>query len=484
MPDSLKKTTLRGVSWSFVEQVLARGVNFIIGIILARLLSPTDYGLVGMLGIFIAISQLFIDGGLTSALIRTKNPSDKDFSTVYIINMALSVVFYFLLFFTAPIIAEFYHQPLLKPLARAIALVFVIGSVSSIQGTLLTIRVDFRTKTIISLTSSIVSGIIGILCAYKGLGVWALVAQTLTTSVICTVLTLALVRWMPKLIFSKESFKRLFSYSSKLLAASFISTIYDNAYPMVIGKRFSAADVGQYSRAGQFPGIANETITGALNRVAFPVLSQIQDDNERLLRVYEKYIQLSCFLIFPLLMGICGCARPLVSFLLTEKWLECVPLMQIICFSLLTNGITVINLNLLYVKGRSDLVLRLEVIKKSIAFAILFISMFFNVTVMCLGQLLYSFIALFLNTHFTNSILGYSFAKQIKAVYPYFLVSLVVLVESLLSSFFINIDYISLLVALITCPLSYYLISKHTHLYAYQEAIQLIKNGFKSDGQP
>lgn len=484
MPDSLKKTTLRGVSWSFVEQVLARGVNFIIGIILARLLSPTDYGLVGMLGIFIAISQLFIDGGLTSALIRTKNPSDKDFSTVYIINMALSVVFYFLLFFTAPIIAEFYHQPLLKPLARAIALVFVIGSVSSIQGTLLTIRVDFRTKTIISLTSSIVSGIIGILCAYKGLGVWALVAQTLTTSVICTVLTLALVRWMPKLIFSKESFKRLFSYSSKLLAASFISTIYDNAYPMVIGKRFSAADVGQYSRAGQFPGIANGTITGALNRVAFPVLSQIQDDNERLLRVYEKYIQLSCFLIFPLLMGICGCARPLVSFLLTEKWLECVPLMQIICFSLLTNGITVINLNLLYVKGRSDLVLRLEVIKKSIAFAILFISMFFNVTVMCLGQLLYSFIALFLNTHFTNSILGYSFAKQIKAVYPYFLVSLVVLVESLLSSFFINIDYISLLVALITCPLSYYLISKHTHLYAYQEAIQLIKNGFKSDGQP
>ena len=310
MPDSLKKTTLRGVSWSFVEQVLARGVNFIIGIILARLLSPTDYGLVGMLGIFIAISQLFIDGGLTSALIRTKSPSDKDFSTVYIINMGLSVVFYFLLFFTAPLIASFYDQPLLKPLMRAVALVFVIGSVSSIQGTLLTIRVDFKTKTIVSLVSSVVSGIVGIMCAYKGLGVWSLVAQTLTAALILTILTLLFVRWMPKLVFSTESFKRLFSYSSKLLAASLISTIYDNAYPMVIGKRFSAADVGQYSRAGQFPGIANSTISGALNRVAFPVLSRIQDDDERLLRVYEKYVQLSCFIIFPLLMGICGCARP------------------------------------------------------------------------------------------------------------------------------------------------------------------------------
>ena len=475
MPDSLKQKTITGVSWSFIEQVLARGVNFVIGIILARLLSPTDYGLVGMLGIFIAISQLFIDGGLTSALIRTKDPSDKDFSTVYIINMGLSVVFYFLLFFTAPVIADFYHQPLLKPLARAIAFIFVIGSVSSIQGTLLTIRVDFKTKTIISIVSSIISGIIGILCAYKGMGVWALVAQTLTTSVVCTVLTLVLVRWMPKLIFSRESFKRLFSYSSKLLAASFISTIYDNAYPMVIGKRFSAADVGQYSRAGQFPGIANNTITSALNRVAFPILSQIQDDDERLLRVYEKYIQLACFFIFPLLMGICGCARPLVSFLLTDKWLDCVPLMQIICFSLLTNAMTTINLNLLYVKGRSDLVLRLEFIKKSVAFAILFISMFFSIKVMCYGVVFYSVIALYINTFFTNKIVGYSVRRQIKSVAPYLGVSLIILGESLLSSFFIANNLISLIASFVICCLTYWRLSVLTDLYAYREVLNILK---------
>lgn len=475
MPDSLKKTTLRGVSWSFVEQVLARGVNFVIGIILARLLSPTDYGLVGMLGIFIAISQLFIDGGLASALIRTKNPSDKDFSTVYIINMGLSVVFYFLLFFSAPLIASFYGQPLLKPLMRAIALIFVIGSFASIQGTLLTIRVDFKSKTIISLSSASISGIVGIFCAYKGLGVWALVAQSLTSAIVITSLTLILVHWMPKLVFSVESFKRLFSYSSKLLVASLISTVYDNAYPMVIGKRFSVADVGQYSRAGQFPGVANGTVTGALNRVAFPVLSKIQDDNERLLHVYEKYVQLSCFIIFPLLMGLCGCARPLVSFLLTDKWLGCVPLMQILCFSLLTNGITVINLNLLYVKGRSDLVLRLEIIKKSIAFTILFVSMFFNLRVMCYGQVLYSFISLYLNTYYTKRILGYSFGRQIKAIYPYFLIALVVLAEALLSSHFISHNLLSLIVSVIVCAASYWLIAKATRLYAYKESVELLK---------
>ena len=475
MADSLKQKTISGVSWSFVEQILTRGVNFVIGIVLARLLSPTDYGLVGMLGIFIALSQLFIDGGLTSALIRTKNPSDEDFSTVYIINLTLSIVFYFLLFFTAPLVAGFYDQPLLKPLMRAVALILIISSLASIHGTMLTIRVDFKTKTLISLLSAVISGATGIVCAFKGMGVWALVAQSISSATAITLLTLVLVRWMPKLVFSAESFKRLFSYSSKLLAASVISVVYDNAYPMVIGKRFTAADVGLYSRAGQFPAIANSTMTSALNRVAFPVLSQIQDDNERLLGVYEKYIQLSCFLIFPVLMGLCGCARPLVSFLLTDKWIACVPLMQILCFSLITNGITTINLNLLYVKGRSDLVLRLEIIKKSIAFTILFVSMFFDLRIMCIGQVLYSFIALYLNSFYTKRILNYGFSRQIKVIYPYFLISLVILAEAFLASTFIGNNIISLLVSLVVCPLTYWILTKSTNLYAYTETVSILK---------
>lgn len=474
--DDLKQKTIKGVSWSFVEQILTRGVNFVIGIVLARMLSPTDYGLVGMMGIFLAISQLFIDGGLTSALIRTKNPSDKDFSTVYIINLTLSVVFYFLLFFCAPVVADFYDQPPLKPLMRVVSLILIIGSVASVHGTLLTIRVDFKTKSYISIISAVVSGTVGIVCAYKGMGVWALVAQSIASASAITLLTLLFVRWMPRLVFSKESFKRLFSYSSKLLAASCISTIYDNAYPLVIGKKFTAADVGQYTRAGQFPGIANDTIVGALNRVAFPILSQVQDDNERLLRVYEKYIQLACFVIFPVLMILCGCARPLVAFLLTDKWLACVPLMQIICFSKLLNGVTVINLNLLYVKGRSDLVLRLEFIKKSIAFLILFVSMFFNVTVMCYGLVLYSVIAAYLNSFYTKRILGYTFWQQMKSVLPYFYISLIVLAEALLFSRFISSNVWALVLTVVVCPATYWIINKMANLYAYREATDLVRS--------
>lgn len=478
MPDSLKQKTFTGVSWSLVEQVLARGVNFIIGIILARLLSPTDYGLVGMLGIFLGISQIFIDGGLASALIQRKSPSDKDFSTVYIINMSMSIVLFAVLFFIAPYVAGFYDQPLMKPLLRVLAISLIIGSLSSVQSTLLSIRVDFKSKTYISILSSIISGSVGILCAYRGMGVWALVAQTIASSAALTVLTLLYVRWMPRLVFSKESFKNLFSFSSKVLAASLISTVYDNAYPMVIGKKFSAADVGQYTRAGQFPGIANGTITGALGKVAFPVFSKIQDDDERLITAYEKYIQISAFILFPILMGICGCAKPLVSFLLTDKWLECVPLMQILCFGIITNGITTINLNLLYVKGRSDYVLKLEIIKKSIAFSILFISMFFSVKIMCYGQVLYGFVSMYLNTYYTKKLLGYSFGKQIKVVYPYFLIALVVLFEALLFSSIIKNSLISLAVSLMVCPISYLLLSRYANLYAYKEVLDLFYNYF------
>ena len=482
MAEDLKRTTITGVSWSFVEQILTRGVNFVIGVILARLLTPTDYGLVGMLGVFIAISQLFIDGGLTGALVRTKDPSEKDYSTVYLINLTLSFFFYAVLFVIAPYIASFYEEPILKNLLRVTSLLLIIGSISSIHGVWLTIRVDFKSKTIISLITVLVSGVLGVFCAYRGMGAWALVVQTLASALTGTIATIAFVRWFPKLVFSKESFKRLFSYSSKMLAASFISIIYDNSYPLVIGKRFTAADVGLYSQAGKFPGVANGTIAGALNRVAFPVLSKIQDDNTRLLGVYEKYIQLASFIVFPVLMGLCGCARPTVQFLLTDKWLPCVPLMQIICFGLLPNMITTINLNLLYVKGRSDLVLRLEIIKKSIAFGILFITVFFNITVMCIGQAVYGFIALYLNTYYTKRILGYTFGQQIKTIAPYMGLSLIVLAEALLFCRFVPNSILAIAVSVIVCSLTYWFLSKTFNLYAYRETKDLVSTRFPSIG--
>lgn len=474
MADSLKQKSIKGVSWSLVEQILTRGINFVIGIILARLLSPTDYGLVGMLAVFIAISQIFIDGGLSSALIRQKNPDEKDYSTVYIINLGLSIFFFFLLFFTAPLIADFYKQPPLKPLLRVIASTLVISSLASVHNTLLTIRVDFKTKSWISIITALVSGAIGIWCAYRGMGVWALAAQSVAATVCCTLLLIVLVRWIPRTGFSKESFKRLFSYSSKLLGSNIIRVIYDNAYPVVIGKRFSAAALGYYSRAGQFPGVVNSTISHALGQVTFPILSQIQDDDERLLSVYDKYIKLSSFVIFPVLLGLGGCAKPFILFLLTDKWAECIPLMQVLCFGLLTNTATNINMNLLYVKGRSDLVLRLEIIKKTLAFAILFASMPFGLMAMCIGQVLYSFIDFYLNTICTKKILGFGIRPQLNAMAPYLLCSLCVMGEALLVSSLVSISWLALLISIIVCPITYWLITGAFKLYARQEASNYI----------
>lgn len=484
MAENLKQKTVKGMFWSFVEQVLTRGVNFVIAVILARLLSPTDYGLLGMMSIFICLSQMFADGGMSVALVREKNVSEEDKSTVFIFNMVVSIFFYCLLFLIAPSVAAFYGQPILTPLMRVLALTFVIGSLTAVHNTMLTIRVDFKTKSIISFATALISGTAGIVCAYRGLGVWSLITQSVSAAVVSTLLLFVLVRWCPRLKFSIESFKRLFGYSSKLLVSNIIIQLYDNSYYMVIGKKFSAADVGQYTQASKYPSVVNQTVTSALNRVAFPILSRLQDDDEQMLAFYGKYIQVACFVTFPIMLGLCGCAQPFVSLLLTDKWLECVPLMQIICFSMMLDVVTNISLNLLYVKGRSDLVLRLEIIKKAIAFSILFVSMFFGIKVMCLGLVLNAYIGFCLNTLYTKRILDYGLWPQLKLMAPYFFCALIVLAEGLFFSYLIPVHWQSLLVSLVVCPLSYWLITKLFNLYAYRETRELaMKKVFKRSSE-
>ena len=250
---------------------------------------------------------------------------------------------------------------------------------------------------------------------------------------------------------------------------------------MVIGKKFSVRDVGIFSRAGQFPNVANETFISTFNRVAFPILSRVQDDDKRLISVYDRYIQVFSFITFPVLLGLCGCSRPLVLLLLTDKWAECVPYMQLLCISLLTNGIIKINLNLLYVKGRSDLLLRMEIIKKTIMFAILLTSMFFGLKVMCYGIILNSFIDLYFSSFYTKKLLGYPLWQQLKSVFPYLLVSLVVLAESLLLSSVIHNYLLSLLSSVVVCAISYFLITKTARLYAFNEAMDFIRKKLRHE---
>lgn len=478
MAADLKKQTIRGVGWSFAERFSVQGVQFLLDLIIARILTTDDYGLIGMLAIFMSISQVFIDGGFSSALIQKKDRSEDDYSTVFYINLGISVLMYLLLYFCAPYIASFYNQPILTPITRVYSLNLIIYALSAVNKVKLTVNVDFKTQSKISFGAAILSGIVGVFCAVIGLGVWALVVQMILCAVLNVILSFYYVRWWPKLIFSIQSFKNLFSFGSKLLIATLISSVYSNLYNLAIGKKFSSSDLGLYTRGDRFAKFPSVNIANILSRVSFPVLSQIQDDDDRLVNAYSKYIKMSAFVVFPLILGLCGVAKPLVHVLLTDKWLGCVPMLQILCFAYVWDCIILVNLNLLNVKGRSDLVLRLEVMKKSIAFVILFISLFFGLKIICLGRAVYSLIAFYLNTIYTKKILNYGFRSQFKQIFPYLALSIVIVVESLTFSYLVQNSWASLALSLTICPLTYALgciIFKLDMFYEFMEIAGLGK---------
>ena len=423
MTENLRKKTVSGVFWSAIERFSLQGVQFIINIIMARLLLPSDYGIIGMLAVFLLISQTFIDGGFANALIQRKDRTETDFSTVFYFNIFIAVLFYILIFFSAPLIAVFYNMPGLEDVARIIALSLIISSLSTVHKTKLTIDIDFKTQSKISFTAALISGLIGIWMAYKDFGVWALVTQTLINSVLQTTLYYWLSHWFPLKIFSWHSFKTLFAFGSKLLVSSLIHTVYYNLYSIIIGKKFSAADLGYYTRAEQFATFPSSNVNSIISRVTFPILSGIEDDDERLTVAYRKYIRLASFIIFPLMIGLAVLAKPLIILLLTEKWLGVVILLQILCLDWMLDHLSIINLNLLYVKGRSDWALRLEIVKKIIATIILFSSIPFGIVGMCWGRVLYSIIATYLNSYYTKSLIGLSLGEQIKDIFPSLIIS-------------------------------------------------------------
>lgn len=425
MSESLKSKTISGVLWSALERFSLQGVQFVINIIMARLLLPSDYGMIGMLVIFLQISQAFIDSGFANALIQKKDRTNTDFSTVFYFNVVLSILFYVLIFISAPYIADFYHMPTLTLVTRVISLGLVISSLSAVHKTKLICTIDFKTQSKVSLVSAILSGLLGIFMAYTGFGVWALVYQSLVNALLQTIMYYVFLRWLPARIFSVYSFKRLFSFGSKLLLSGLIHTVYYNLYSIVIGRKFSAMDLGYYTRAEQFATFPSSNLNAIISRVTFPILSSIQDNDEYLSLAYRKYIRLASFLIFPLMIGLAVLAKPVIIILLTEKWIGIIVLLQILCLDWMFDHLSIINLNLLYVKGRSDLALRLEIVKKVIATFILFVSIPFGLIGMCWGRVIYSLLATYLNTRYTNSLISLSFITQMKDIYPSLLLSII-----------------------------------------------------------
>lgn len=416
--NNLKEKTISGVIWNAIGRFSTQGMSFVFTMLIARMLMPEDYGVVAMLGIFMAIAGTFIDSGFANALIRKPDRTETDMATVFYFNIAVALFFYIVLWFAAPYIAEFYEQPLLLPITRIVALNFVIGSFGSVAGLQFTFRLDFKTPAKLGVVNCIFNGTLTLFLAYKGYGVWALVWSGIVGNIFNVLLLYIVVRWKPLWTFSWKSFREMFSYGSKLLASALLDTTYNNIYPIVIGKIYSAATLGVYGRASNLAQFPSSNITSILQSVTFPVLSTIQNEDNRLVDAYRRFITMSAFVVFPLMVGLAAVADPFIRLTLTDKWEGAIYLLQIICFALMWYPVHAINLNVLQVKGRSDYFLKLEVIKKVQGILILCITVPMGIVAMCYGKVIGTFIALIWNTYYSKRIIGYGYFQQMRDLLP------------------------------------------------------------------
>lgn len=422
--DELRKKTINGVFWNAVDSIGTQAIGFVVSIVLARLLTPSAYGIIGILTAFISISQLFVDAGLSTALIRKKGATEEDWATVFWFNIVISILCYILLYIIASYVARFYGIADLTLILRVFGLTVVINSLYSTQVAKLTAQINFRTQAKVVLSKGILSGTIGISLAYLGFGVWALVWQQVSAAVFAMLLFWMVSRWHPKFIFSFNRFRSLFGFGSKLLLSNLLNVIYTNISPLIIGKKFSTEDLGFYSRADGLVALPAGVMDRTLSRVVFPVLSAIQNDDNRLRSVYSRYLRLMTSIVAPLLMFLAAVANPLIKLLIGDKWLPCVPYLQILAIGWIVDPMIQVNNNVLYVKGRSDIVLKLEFIKKIIAVTIIICSIQMGVIWLCVGRAVYGYVALFMNMLFCRKFIGMGCLVQLKLVLPIYVASL------------------------------------------------------------
>lgn len=425
---SLRNKTIRGVGWSAADAFLGQGITFVVGLVLARLLSPEEYGLIGICLIFTTVLNGIVDSGFSNAIIRKKDATNEDYNTMFITNMVISVVLYALLYFSAPLISAFFALEL-TALVRAIGLVLIINALSLTQQTNLTKKIDFKTKTKASIVSAVLSGIVGIAMAYMGYGVWALVAQQLSKQAVYTVALWILNRWMPNFHFSVESFKYMWGFGWKLLVSGLLDRLWAQMYQVVVGKFYNAATLGQYTRGREYANIFSSNITSIVQRVTYPVLAEVQDEKERMVVAYRKVIKITMFVTAICMISLGAVAEPLIYCLIGEKWHQAATFLPLICISMSLYPLHAINLNMLQVQGRSDIFLYLEIIKKIIAIGPLCIGIFFDIYWMLVASIVTGVICFFLNSYYTGKKLGYSSWKQLKDVAPSYSVALAIAIS-------------------------------------------------------
>lgn len=473
---SLKDKAVSGVLWMSLQKFVNQLVTFVIGILLSRLITPEEFGVIGMLSIFFAVAATFQQCGFGTALVQKKDRTDADFSTTFIFNVSASVIVYAVLFFAAPYIADFYETPILTDVTRISALTFIIGGLSGIQYSKLNIDLNFRVLSIMSIISQIITGVIGFTLAFLGFGVWALVLQSLISGVITGVIIWGISDWKPKLIFSTKSFKQLFSYGANMLGSNLINTIYAELYTLVIGKCYNPFSVGMYNRANGFAQMPTQAIMSLSQDVNFPIMVKLQNDNERLLRAYEKLLELPIYILYPTLIGLIVLAEPIVQVLIGDTWLPCVPYIQILCVGYLFYPLNGFNISLLNVKGRPDLVLKMDFIKKPIGILLLISAIPFGIMWMMVGKAAYSVIVFSLNTYYTREILDYGLVKQIAVILPILCKALFMGGTVFMVSYFITSNLTKLIIGIpvgIFVYLGISILFKDTALY---EITNILKN--------
>lgn len=476
---SLKSKTVKGMGWSALENMTRLGVTFVVSIVLARLLSPEEYGLIGILTIFIAIFNAIVDSGFTNALIRKQDATDTDYSTVFYTNLVLSVVLAAVLFFFAKPISVFFERPELVSLTQVMSSIVILNALSIVQRVRTTKAIDFKTQTKITFISSIGSGVIGIAMAYMGYGVWALVGQQVTNQLLTTLFFWIYNKWMPKLVFSWPSFKEMWAFGSNLLVSKLLDTGWQEIYQVVIGKCYSPTTLGLYTRAKQFADLCSSNLTSVVQRVSYPVLSSIQDDRVRLKVAYQRVIKTTMLPTFALMLGMAACAEPMIYVLIGEQWLQCVPMLQIICIYGMLYPLHALNLNMLQVQGRSDLFLKLEIIKKIIAVGPLLLGIFVGIYWMLAGTFFTGIISYYLNAYYSGTFLDYSIKEQVEDILPSFGLAVVMAVPVYVMSFMPLNPFILLPLQIVTGTVITFAICEVTKLPEYMELKGIVNHLMK-----
>lgn len=475
LSDTSKCHVIFSLLWKFLERIGTQGVQFVIQIVLARLLYPEDYGILAILMAFIALANVFVQTGFNTSLIQKKNVDEIDFSSVFWLSLLVSLLLYIVLFFTAPVIARFYKNDILSSILRILALTLFFGALNSVQNAMVSKTMQFKKFFFSSLGGVIGSGIIGIILAYNNFGIWSLVIQQLVNSFLISIILWITVKWRPCFVFSFKRVKKLFSFGWKLLCSGLLDTGYRQIYSLVIGRVFTSSDLGIFSRGEQFPQVVATNLDGSIQSVMLPTLSSYNDSATKVKRITRRSINTSSYVLMPCMLGMAAIAKNLVLLLLTEKWISCVPFLQLTCFAFALYPIHTSNLTAINAMGRSDIFLKLEIIKKIIGISILIITVPFGLVAMAVGRVVSGIICTFVNSYPNRKILNYSYVEQLKDILPSALIAVAMAVVVYIIGFIPLQAIFVVLIQIIAGIIFYILVSKIFRLETFAYLIQTVK---------